>query len=310
MVPNVVIHEVGLRDGLQMEKQTVPTETKLLWIRQLFQSGVDIIQVGSFVHPEKVPQMGDTDLLFSELRREGDKPAHVVLSGLVLNEKGLERGMACGVEMFCMGVSASETHSRKNTGMSIAEATGRIIAMARRARDAGANVQVSVQSAFGCGYEGNVPEERVRGIVSRFIDAGLKNISLADTAGHAYPDKVEKMFGEILNEAHDIECACHFHNTYGLGLANCYAALKAGVRYFETSVAGLGGCPFTKIAGGNVCTEDFVHYFHRQEIRMDINLERLIALAGDISGFFGRELNGVIYKTGPIPGPPGEATVS
>jgi hydroxymethylglutaryl-CoA lyase len=284
-----------------MEKQTVPTEQKLKWIRDLYVSGVDAIQVGSFVHPEKVPQMADTDRLFSELVGAGDKPAHMLLSGLVLNEKGLDRGLACGVEMFCMGVSASETHSRKNTGMSIGEATNRIIAIARRAEAAGKKVQVSVQSAFGCGYEGHVPEERVMGLVHRFMDAGLKNISLADTAGHAYPDKVLRMFEEILSQAHDIECACHFHNTYGLGLANCYAAMKAGVQHFETSVAGLGGCPFTKIAGGNVCTEDFVHYLHRLDARPDISLDALIGIAGDVSRFFGREMSGVVYKIGPIP---------
>jgi len=130
---NIIIHEVGMRDGLQMEKQVVPMELKLKWIRAIMESGVDIIQIGSFVHPEKVPQMADTDKLFTELTKDNSRPENVVLSGLVLNEKGLERGFNCGVEMFCMGVSASETHSRKNTGMSVAEATDRIIAMAKQA---------------------------------------------------------------------------------------------------------------------------------------------------------------------------------
>ena len=128
---NIIIHEVGLRDGLQVEKTTVPLEEKLRWIEGLFASGIDIIQLGSFVNPEKVPQMADTDTLFREAAVR--KPAGMILSGLVLNERGLERGLACGVEMFCMGVSASETHSRKNTGMSPAEALGRIIPMANQA---------------------------------------------------------------------------------------------------------------------------------------------------------------------------------
>jgi len=300
MKTEVVLHEVGLRDGLQMERQTVPMEQKLRWIDELFESGVDVLQVGSFVHPAKVPQMADTDRLFEEIRHSGKKPDTVVLSGLVLNEKGLERGLVCGVEMFCMGVSASETHSRKNTGMSIAEATERIIAIAREAEGAGKKVQLSVQSAFGCGYEGHVPDERVMDIVRRFMDAGFKNISLADTAGHAIPDKVEKMFADILNLAHDVECACHFHNTYGLGLANCYAAMRAGVKYFESSIAGLGGCPFTRIAGGNVCTEDFVHYLQRANLRNDVKLQTLMGIAGEVSRFFGREMSGVVYKTGSI----------
>jgi hydroxymethylglutaryl-CoA lyase len=296
---DIVIHEVGLRDGLQMEKQTVPMAQKATWVEQLIESGVDIIQLGSFVHPEKVPQMADTDGLFQYFNTI-EKPSHVVFSGLVLNEKGLERGLKCGVEMFCMGVSASETHSKKNTGMSIAEATDRIIATARKAIEAGKKVQVSVQSAFGCGYEGHVPQEQVMKIVERYMSAGLRNISLADTAGHATPDQVERMFSAINEFDDDVECACHFHNTYGLGLANVYAAMKAGVKYFESSVAGLGGCPFTKIAGGNVCTEDLVHMLHRMNLRHDIRLENLIEIAKDVRRFFDREMPGTIYKTGGI----------
>ena len=297
---NILLHEVGLRDGLQMEAVTVPGAQKLQWLRMLMNSGVDIIQVGSFVHPVKIPQMADTDRLFAELAASGEKPAGVTLSGLVLNEKGLERGLACGVGMFCMGVSASETHSRKNAGMGVGEATERIIAMAREAGAAGIRVQVSVQSAFGCGYEGNVPQERVLGIVRRYCDAGLKNISLADTAGHAVPDQVERMFSAVAALDGDIEPACHFHNTYGLGLANAYAALNAGVGSFESSVAGLGGCPFTKIAGGNVCTEDLVHMFRTMGFRRDVHLDRLIAVAKEMAAFFGRELPGTVYRTGTI----------
>ena len=297
---NILLHDVGLRDGLQMEALTVPTAQKLLWLRMLMKSGVDIIQVGSFVHPVKVPQMADTDRLFADLAALGEKPADVTLSALVLNEKGLERGLACGVGMFCMGVSASETHSRKNTGMGIEEATDRIIAMALGAGAAGKRVQVSVQSAFGCGYEGNVPRERVLGIVRRYCDAGLKNISLADTAGRALPDQVEQMFSAVALLDRDVEPACHFHNTYGLGLANAYAALKAGVCSFESSVAGLGGCPFTKIAGGNVCTEDLVHMFRNMGFRRDVSLEQLIAVANDMANYFGRELPGTVYRTGTL----------
>lgn len=296
---NIILHEVGLRDGLQMEKQTVPLQQKLSWIRTLAASGVDIIQAGSFVHPTKVPQMADTDALFAELARAPLDPP-TMLSALVLNEKGLERGLACGVEMFCMGVSASETHSRKNTGMSVAEATGRIIAIAKQAAQQGKRVQVSVQSAFGCGYEGPVPQERVLGIVRCFLEAGLRTISLADTAGHAVPDQVERMVDAVRCADEQTDLACHFHNTYGLGLANCYAAMKAGVSSIESSVAGLGGCPFTKIAGGNVCTEDLVHMLQHMGLRHDVALDRLITTAQEVSTFFQRELPGVVYKIGSL----------
>ena len=294
----VVLHEVGLRDGLQMEKQVVPLEQKIRWTETLLTAGVDIIQLGSFVHPVKVPQMADTDALFKHFSAPGRKPAGAVLSGLVLNEKGLERGMACGVDMFCMGVSASETHSKKNTGMSIADATMRIIAMARQATDAGKRVQLSVQSAFGCGFEGKVPAECVLRIAGRFLDTGFRNLSLADTAGHATPPQVEELFGGILKLAPDTECTCHFHNTYGLGMANVCAAMDVGVMCFESSVAGLGGCPFTKVAGGNVCTEDLVHYLHRLGLRPEVNQEKLVELARDMSRFFNREMPGMVYKIG------------
>jgi hydroxymethylglutaryl-CoA lyase len=301
MPARIVLHEVGLRDGLQMESQTVPTEQKLGWVRALAGAGMDIIQVGSFVHPTRVPQMADTDAMFRELTAPGAKPPGVVLSGLVLNEKGLERGLACGVDLFCLGVSASETHSKKNTGMSVPEATSRIIAIAQDALKAGKGVQVSVQSAFGCGYEGKVPPERVLSIVRSYLDAGLTNISLADTAGHATPAMVEELFSAIRRMDEHGELTCHFHNTYGMAIANCYAALQVGVQSIESSVAGLGGCPFTKIAGGNVCTEDLVHMLHRMQLRTDVNLEGLIRIAREVASCFNRDMPGMVYKTDPIP---------
>lgn len=298
---NILIHDVGLRDGLQIEAAVVPTEQKLAWFRLLAESGVDMIQVGSFMHPTKVPQMADTDRLFTILAEPGQRPDGVVLSGLVLNEKGLDRGMACGVDYFCMGVSASDTHSRKNTGLSTAEATDRILAMARRTVDAGKPVQLSVQSAFGCGFEGVIPEARVLDIARRYLDAGFRTISLADTAGHAHPAQVTRLFTAVRALDPTVECVCHLHDTYGLGLANSAAAIDAGVRQFETAFAGLGGCPFTAVTGGNVATEDFVHLLQRMDQRTDIRLDRLVDLAKDTARFFGRNLPGTIHRTGPVP---------
>jgi hydroxymethylglutaryl-CoA lyase len=294
----ILIHEVGPRDGLQAEQQVVPSEKKLEWLRILMNSGLDIVQVGSFVRGDKMPQMADTDDLFRVLAGESHR---AVLSGLVLNEKGLERAMEVGVELLCMGVSASETHSWKNTGMGTAEAQERIVAMGRAALAAGKRVQVSVQSAFGCGFEGRIPEDRVLGIVRAYLEAGLTSVSLADTAGHAHPDQVRHLFGELRKLSLDLQCTCHFHDTYGLGMANIYAALEAGVTCFETSFAGLGGCPFTKVAAGNVATEDLVHGLHRMGRRKEIDLPALIAVAKGVSDHFGRELPGRVYKTGPLP---------
>jgi len=294
----VTIHEVGARDGLQLEQQVVPLALKEDWIRRVLGAGVDAVQVGSFVHPEKVPQMADTDELVRRL--VADRPARGTLSGLVLNERGLERALACGVDLVCLGASASDTHSRRNTGLGTEEATRRIIATAQAALAAGKPVQVSVQSAFGCGFEGEIPEDRVVGMVGAYLQAGLRSISLADTAGHAHPAQVERLFGAIQELDADVEFTCHFHNTYGLGMANIFAALRAGVAVVETSFAGLGGCPFTKVAAGNVATEDFVHALQREGARLDVKLDELIDVARDVAAHFGRELPGFVYKTGPI----------
>jgi hydroxymethylglutaryl-CoA lyase len=294
---DILIHEVGPRDGLQAESMVVPTETKLDWIRRMADSGVDIVQVGSFVRGDKMPQMADTDELFRILGRESHR---ALLSGLVLNEKGLERALEVGVPLICMGVSASETHSRKNTGMGTEDATRRIIATALEARKAGRKVQVSVQSAFGCGFEGPIDEARVLGIVAAYLDAGLTSISLADTAGHAHPAQVRRYVQEVLDLNPAAEITAHIHNTYGLGMASVYAAMEAGARAIETSFGGLGGCPFTKVAAGNVATEDLVHGLQRTGQRMDIDLAALIGVTKDVAAHFGRELPGCVYRTGPL----------
>ena len=294
----IVLHEVGPRDGLQVEKGVVPTERKEAWIKGLLAAGIDIVQGGSFVHPEKVPQMADSDALLRSLI-EGGVPASR-LSGLVLNEKGLDRALASGVGLICMGVSASDTHSRKNTGMGTDEATVRIVATARKAVEAGRTVQVSVQSAFGCGFEGPVPEGRVLAIVKAYAGAGLAHISLADTAGHAWPEQVERLYAAAAKAAPGADFACHFHDTYGAGMANVYAALRSGVTTFESSFAGLGGCPFTKVAAGNVATEDLVHAFQREGRRTDVDLQALVEVARSVAAFFGREMPGRVQRTGPI----------
>lgn len=294
-----IIHDVGMRDGLQVEPAIVPTARKIRWIEQLLASGVDIVQAGSFVNPRIVPQMADAGEIFTHFA--ADPAARGRLSALVLNEKGLERALTAGVTFLCMGVSASETHSQKNTGMRTAEATERILGMARSAEAARAIVQVSVQSAFGCGYEGEIPQTRVLDLVDRFLNAGFRRISLADTAGHATPPQVARVFEAIVRAAPDALCACHFHDTYGLAMANAWAAINSGVTSFEAAFAGLGGCPFTAVAGGNLCTEDFVHLLQRMDQRTDVSLATLIDVANDAEQFFSRPLPGIVHRTGPVP---------
>lgn len=287
-----------MRDGLQVEQVTVPTEKKIIWVKELMKTGLDIIQIGSFVHPVKVPTMTDTDELFRYFANPDNRASDAVLSGLVLNEKGLERGMNAGVDLFCMGVSASETHSKKNTGMTTAEALDRTIAMSRHAIEMGKCVQVSVQSAFGCGFEGPIPQSRIISILEKYFENGISYISLADTAGHANPEQVDVMLNEIYKRNPKVKISCHFHDTYGMGIANCYAAYKNGVRYFESAFAGLGGCPFTAKASGNVCTEDLVNMFTRFGLCKDIDMNRVLKISKEAEEFFGRELPGKILKVG------------
>jgi hydroxymethylglutaryl-CoA lyase len=297
---SLIIHEVGLRDGLQVEPVIVPTRKKIEWLKKLIVAGVKYIQVGSFVHLQLVPQMADTEDVFKVIRKCKDLPDDLVLTALVLNEKGLARAYDTKPDKILMGVSASETHSLKNTKMTVEEATLRIIAMAKGAVSNGFSVQVSVQSAFGCGFEGKISEEKVLTIVKKYFDAGIMNISLADTAGHATPNAVSKLFSKIIELNPEAVLACHFHNTYGMGLLNVMAAITSGVTFIETSFGGLGGCPFTKVAAGNVATEDVVHLLNRTGYSQNIDLDNLIELSKDAANFFGKELPGYIYKTGPI----------
>ncbi len=290
------IHEVGLRDGLQMEKETVPFDIKLKWAQMLIDAKLPIIQLGSFVHPVKVPQMADTDKLFNyfkEIEHES------LLSGLILNERGAERALDCGVELYCLGVSASRTHSKKNTGMTTEEALKRIIDIALDLKKMKKEVQVSVQSAFGCGFEGKIQKENVYAIIREYVSNGLKNISLADTAGHAYPEQVAEMTSFIKREFPGTKIALHIHNTYGLGIANCYAGIQNGTDIIETAFGGLGGCPFTKQAAGNVCTEDFIHGLSRKR-DTEINIDKIIEVTIEAEKFLKKKLQGYVYKAGKI----------
>ncbi len=289
----LIVHEVGPRDGLQQEKSVVPTEMKIAWIDAISKTGIDAVQVGSFVHP-KFEQMADAGEVFKRIKRvEG-----VIYSGLVLNEKGMERAFDSGVDLICTGVSASDTHSRKNTKMSSEQAQERIIAMCKTALTEGKNVQASVQSAFGCGFEGEIDEKKVYKLIEKYAEAGIDKISLADTAGRANPAKTKRMITEVRMIAPDLEIACHFHDTYGLGMVNGFVAVECGAASIETAFGGLGGCPFTKLPAGNLCTEDFVHMLHKIGLREDIDLAALVEIAKSVSQFFGKELPGNVYKTG------------
>jgi len=267
----VTIHEVVLRDGIQNEKRIVPTEEKLRLIGDLVACGIRRIEVSSFVNPKLVPQMADAEELWERIvRRRG-----VLYSALILSGGGLERAIRCRVPHVGIFVSASETHSWKNSNKSVSAALKEAVRLIGRAQDAGMKVRAGVMNAFGCAYEGAVPLGKVLRIVRAYARTGPDEICLADSSGMANPQQVEQALICVRGEVSLPELSLHLHNTRGLGLANVYAALRQGVSIFDTSLGGLGGCPFIPGARGNIATEDTVGMLHGMGIRTGIELGRL-----------------------------------
>jgi len=266
-----MIHEVVLRDGIQNEKRIVPTEEKLRLIGDVVACGIRRIEVSSFVNPKLVPQMADAEELWERIvRRRG-----VLYSALILSGGGLERAIRCRVPHVGIFVSASETHSRKNSNKSVSAALKEAVRLIGRAQDAGMKVRAGVMNAFGCAYEGAVPLGKVLRIVRAYARTAPDEICLADSSGMANPQQVEQALICVRGEVSLPELSLHLHNTRGLGLANVYAALRQGVSIFDTSLGGLGGCPFIPGARGNIATEDTVGMLHGMGIRTGIELGRL-----------------------------------
>jgi hydroxymethylglutaryl-CoA lyase len=268
----IEIHEVVLRDGIQNEKKLVSTDQKIKLINTLTECGVRRIEISSFVNPRLVPQMADAEKLWSMVRRRKG----VVYAALVLNERGLDRAMRCGVPQVGVYVSASETHSRKNSNVSTAGAMREAKLLIEKAHGAGMEVRAGVMNAFGCAYEGIVPQAKVIKLVKGFLEQEPDEICLADTSGMANPSQVRKLVKRVREIAGAVPLSLHLHNTRGLGLANVWAAINEGVSIFDTSLGGLGGCPFIIGARGNIATEDTVNMLHETGIETGINLDMLI----------------------------------
>ena len=267
-----VLHEVVLRDGIQNEKNIVSTDEKLRLIEQLTASGVRRIEVSSFVNQKLVPQMADAEEFWKRI----DRKKGVLYSALILSERGLERAMACGVPHVGIFVSASETHSRKNSNKSITEALNESLTLIRRARSSGIMVRAGVMNAFGCAYEGKVSESGVLKLVGQFLEADPEEICLADTSGMGNPRQVKEMIRRARELTGKKAISLHLHNTRGQGMANLWAALEEGVMIFDTSLGGLGGCPFIAGARGNIATEDTVSMLHDAGVETGIDLEKLV----------------------------------
>ncbi len=288
----VILEEQGLRDGLQTLAQIVPTEQKLAWIEELTDAGIKRLQVASFVHPKLLPQMADAETIFANLRQRPD----VVYSALVLNTKGIERAIAAGAPHLAISLSASDTHSQKNTRMTIAEAKSDFRNMVKLAQQNGIIVRGGIQCAFGCRYEGRVDPQAVLDLVKHHLDTGVEEIALADSAGMANPAALQELMVKVLELAGDHPVALHLHNTENKGLANVYAALQAGVRQFDTAFGGLGGCPFIKNATGNIATEDTAHMLHQMGFETSVDIAKVAAVSLEMQALLGYELPGQLYK--------------
>ncbi len=282
----VFITEVGARDGLQNEKQPVPAGTKIELCDRLTAAGVTQLEATSFVSPKWVPQMADAAEVMAGMRREG-----IRVSVLTPNVKGMEGALASGADEVVIFGAASEAFSQKNINCSIAESIARFEPVAKMAIDNGVRLRAAVSVAFGCPYQGEVPVESVVGVTQRFIDMGCDEIGIADTIGVATGNQVKTVFEAVCKVASPEQLSGHFHDTYGQAVTNVYASLQAGISRFDTSIAGLGGCPFAKGATGNVATEDVVYLLHGLGIETGLDLNALVETGQWISAFLNRKSN-------------------
>jgi len=280
----VQLVDVGPRDGLQNEKQAVPAAVKVELVHRLQDAGLKEIEVTSFVSPKWVPQMADNAEVMAGIQRQSG----VRYSVLTPNLKGFEAAVLSKPDEIVVFGAASEAFSQKNINCSIAESIERFAPVVAAARAAGIRVRGAMSCTVGCPYEGDIPPERV-GMLARLMkDIGVQRVDMADTIGVGTPRKVQRAIEATLTHFNIDNVSGHFHDTYGQALANTYAALEMGVWNFQSSVAGLGGCPYAKGATGNVATEDVVYLLHGMGIETGIDLERLVDAGKFISDFLGR----------------------
>ncbi|GAB3063619.1 hydroxymethylglutaryl-CoA lyase [Virgibacillus ainsalahensis] len=290
------IQEVVTRDGLQMEDQFVPTEKKIDLINRLSASGVDKIEATSFVSPKAIPNLKDAaDVMLGIDRKPG-----VTYTTLIPNVKGAERAAACMVDEVNLVVSASESHNQKNVRKTVEESFSGFEDIASFLAGTGIRINGSLATSFGCPFEGNVAEDRVLGLIDKYLELGADGITLADTTGMATPKQVFERCRKVLNRWPDLPLTLHFHNTRGMGLANVIEGIRAGVTRFDASLGGLGGCPFAPGATGNICTEDLVHMLIFMDYHVKTDLEQLISTSKYLETILGHEVPGQVIKAGKI----------
>ncbi|MEZ0370207.1 MAG: hydroxymethylglutaryl-CoA lyase [Candidatus Sericytochromatia bacterium] len=278
--------EVGPRDGLQNEKQVLPAQTRIELIDRLSASGLDYIEIGSFVRPDKIPPLADTETVAAGITR---RPG-VTYAALVPNARGLERALEANLQEISIFMSVTESHNRSNTNRSVASALDAYRSLAGQARAAGLRVRAYLSTVFGCPYEGQVQPEQVRPLVEALLDLGAYQISLGDTIGVTHPRAVQQLLSCLEQSVPLDKLALHFHDTRGTALANVLAGLQMGVSTFDTSIGGLGGCPYAPGAAGNLASEDLLYMLSCMGIETGVSLESLVEINHFLSGVFQRQL--------------------
>jgi hydroxymethylglutaryl-CoA lyase len=292
---SVEIIEVGPRDGLQNEDAILDVRTKVELIRRVVAAGTSRVEVASFVHPDRVPQMADAEEVLAEL---GPSPDGVSYIGLVLNRRGLDRALTTGVDEVNFVVGASEGFNRANTGVAPAETMRDIAAMLPEAKEAGRRTSVTISVAFGCPYDGEVLADAVVALAGSATAAGADEIALGDTIGVAVPAQVESTIDAVRAVAQGPSLRCHFHDTRNTAAANTVAAFRAGVPVLDASVGGAGGCPFAPNATGNVATEDLLYLFERMGVATGIDHESTIETGRWLGTLLGKNLPAAVAKAG------------
>ena len=285
----VSIIEVSPRDGLQNEKQTVPTDVKFELIEGLIDAGIKKLEATSFVSPKWVPQMGDNSELMQRINRDNNRHKDVCYSVLTPNMRGFENALAFAPDEVVIFGSASETFSQKNINCSIDESIERFAPVAEAAKAAGIKVRGVISCTVGCPYEGEIAPSQVAYVTKRLVDIGAEHIGVADTIGVGTPIKVQNALKAAMEYIDVTDISGHFHDTYGQALVNILASLSLGVAQYDTSAAGLGGCPYAKGATGNVATEDVVYMLQGMGIETGIDLDKLAVAGQRISDFLGRK---------------------
>jgi len=296
-VSKVSILEVGPRDGLQSEPEIIPTAIKKEFITRTINAGIKNIEVTSFVHPKKVPQMADAEKLVESLPERDD----VTYIGLIMNQRGFERARDCGIDEVGMVIVSTDTYNMKNQNVVTQQSIDNWLDIASSAKSAGIRTSVVIACSFGCPYEGEVDPEHIASIAEQILKGEPDVIGLADSVGVAVPNQIKTTFALIKDLAPTIPLRTHLHNTRNTGLANAAAAVEAGVTIIDASTGGIGGCPFAPKATGNIPTDDLLYMLDRSGIETGVNLKEIVKTTDWLENQLGRSVPAMVPKAGIFP---------